>query len=123
MRRKKRNKKKQKHQEVSTMIGSIIDLPIEEFKEELKKQKVNIGVANNLRLHLIGEYEKCKIMVQDLQNSILSGSLKEDDPEVQKSYVGLYVQMQKIEDKVNAIVEYVQHLSEGLENTFDTLKH
>lgn len=123
----KRRKRKHLKQETSvnsvTMMGAIIDLDLEDFKKELEKQKVNVGVANNLRLHLIGEYERCKAIVNDLQTSILKGILKEDDPEVQKAYVGTYVQMQKIEDKVNAIVQYVQHLSEGLENTFDTLKH
>lgn len=119
----RRKKKKKYNKPEATVMGSIIDMPLEDFKKELVKQKVNVGVANNLRLHLIGEYERCKSMVQDLQSAILAGTLKEDDPEVQKSYVGLHVQMQKIEDKVCYLVEYTNQLSTGLESTFDTQKH
>lgn len=113
MSRRRRKKKRQSKPEVS-MMGMIIDLSLEDFKEELAKQRVNVGVANNLRLHLIGEYERCKIMVQDLQSAILAGTLKEDDPSVQKSYVGLHVQMQKIEEKVAFLHEFSNKMTQGL---------
>lgn len=111
---KRRRKKKRQSKPETSMMGRIIDLSLEEFKEELTKQRVNVGIANNLRLHLVGEYERCKIMVQDLQTAILAGTLKEDDPNVQKSYVGLHVQMQKIEEKVAYLYEFSNKMTQGL---------
>ena len=59
MRRKNRKKKQKVEQQTST-IGRIIDMPMEEFKEELVRQKVNIGVMNNLILNLEGSYAELK---------------------------------------------------------------
>ena len=41
------SKKKQPKEEKS-MIGKIIDLPMEDFERELVEQKVNIGTMNNV---------------------------------------------------------------------------
>lgn len=39
-----------------SMIGKIVDLPLEEFKEALKEQNVNVGVISNLILTLENIY-------------------------------------------------------------------
>lgn len=106
-----------------SLIGSIIDLPLEDFKKELVSQRVTVGIALNLKLHLVSEFERCKLMSQDLAQSIAKGTLKEDDPDVSKAYTGLFVQMQKIENMVSCVSDYIHQITTGVENTFDTQKH
>lgn len=97
-----------------SLIGAIIDLPIEEFKEELKNQKVPIGVASNLKLHLVAEFEQCKKMLDELKDAIFAGRLDAEAEDVKSSYVSLYASMQKIEDEVTCLDEYIGQLQAGL---------
>ena len=55
-RKERRKRRREKQQEQPSMIGKIIDLPLEEFKAELAIQKVNVGPMNNLLLNLESIY-------------------------------------------------------------------
>ena len=63
---KRRRKKKQKPEK--SMIGKIVDMSLEDFKEELVKQKVNVGTMNNLILNLEGIYYELRMRKMVLSN-------------------------------------------------------
>lgn len=109
MRRKNRNKKQKAEQQTST-IGIVIDMPMEEFKEELVRQRVNIGVMNNLILNLEGSYAELKSRKDSVLDLVFKGMKSKDDPEITKSLEGLYAEMTKIEQKVVYLKQRVKEL-------------
>lgn len=100
MNRRQRRKKKVQRVQTQSMLGAIIDMPQEQFEEELIKQKTNIGTVNNLILTLesvYGDFRQRKDSVLDL---VFKGVKDKDDPEVKKALDGLYAEMTKLELKI-----------------------
>lgn len=96
-----------------SMLGKIVDLPIEEFKVELIKQKVNIGTLKNLYISLVGAYSELNSRKDNIVQQCIKGELSKDDANVKESLEGLYLEMMKIEEKaihVKGITEKVQEL-------------
>lgn len=99
--RKKRYKKPQvNHVDAQSMLGAIVDMPIEKFKEELIEQKTNIGTINNLILHLEMTYNDMRQRKDAVLKLVFEGKNSKDDPDIQKSLKGLYAEMTKIEQKI-----------------------
>ena len=98
--------------EEQSMIGKIIDLPLEEFKKEIVEQKVSIGVLSNLKINLFGAFEECRMRKENIISQILEGKLNKEDPTVKKVLDGLYVEMTKIEQKSLYLTERVKELSD-----------
>lgn len=109
MRKRKRAKKK----DVS-MIGKIIDLPLADFEEELKRQRVNIGTINNLILNLEGAYYELRTR----KDSVLKMSFEDkiDKAQAQDTLNGLYAEMIKVEQKIT----YLKQRSKELVNVDNT---
>ena len=97
-------------QEEKSMIGKIIDLPLEEFKKEIVEQKVPIGVINNVKLNLFGAYEELRLRKENILSQIFSGELDKDNPTVKKVLDGLYSEMTKIELKSLYLTERAKEL-------------
>lgn len=93
-----------------TLIGRIVDLPLEDFEKELIKQKVNIGTINNLILNLEGAYYELRTRKDAILDLVFKGGKSKDDPEIKKSLDGLYAEMIKIEQKIT----YLKQRSETL---------
>lgn len=106
--KKKRKKKEAPQQPQQSMLGKIIDLPLEEFKTELINQKVNVGVMNNLKLNLISAYEELvarkDYIIKRVQNNHI------DREYGTKTVEGIYAEMTKIEQKVLYLNERVKEL-------------
>jgi hypothetical protein len=86
--------------EIFSLLGSIIDMPMDEFKKQIIEQKLNIGTISNLILYLESTYSvlcKRKDAVIEL---VTKGERTSDDPEVKKAINGLFAEMLKTEDKV-----------------------
>ena len=66
--RKERRKRRRVEKEQPTMIGKIVDLPLEDFEKELVRQKVNIGTINNLILNLEGVYYELRTRKDEIIN-------------------------------------------------------
>lgn len=107
--REERKKQKQQSQE-ETMLGKIIDLPLEDFKAELVLQRVNIGTMNNLILNLEGAYNELRMRKDGVLNLIFTGAKSKEDPEVKKVLDGLYAEMTKVEQKITYLKERVKEL-------------
>ena len=58
-RKRKRNKTGGRRTSVKlqSMIGAIIDMPMDEFEKQLIEQKVNLGIINNL----ISKHYLCRL--------------------------------------------------------------
>lgn len=108
--RQREEHKKKKSQKEVTMIGKIIDLPLEDFKAELVLQKVNIGTMNNLILNLEGAYNELRMRKDGVLNLIFTGAKSKEDPEVKKALDGLYAEMTKVEQKITYLKERVKEL-------------
>lgn len=110
--RKKHQKKsvQREYQEYQFLMGNIIDLPLEEFKAELIKQKVNVGLINNLILNLESIYFELRTRKDAILNLVFKGLKSKEDPEIKKSLDGLYAEMTKIELKVSYLKETVKNL-------------
>ena len=107
-RKERRKRRREKQQEQPSMIGKIIDLPLEDFKAELVVQKVNIGTMNNLILNLESIYfdlrqRKDTILKMNFENTI-------EKAEANDVLNGLYAEMIKIEQKVTYLKERVKEL-------------
>ena len=87
-------------------IGRIVDMGLDEFNKELKKQKVNVGVANNLKLLLISEYNKLSRMKDD----IIKNASVNDETKVKDAVNGIYAELFKIEGKVLHLNKYINNL-------------
>lgn len=113
-RRRKRHQRKVKEQleskEYQSMMGQIIDLPLEEFKAELIKQQVNVGTMNNLILNLEAIYFDLRQRKDAVLNLVFKGLKTKEDSDVKKSLDGIYAEMTKIELKVTYLKETVQKL-------------
>ena len=97
--------------EEKSMIGKIIDLPMEDFERELVEQKVNIGTMNNLILNLEAIYFDLRNRKDVILNSIFEGRL-EKDAETEKAINGLYAEMTKLEQKIIYLKAKVKELSD-----------
>ena len=91
-------------------MGKIIDLPLDEFKAELIKQKVNIGTMNNLILNLESIYYDLRKRKDAVLDLVFKGLRSREDPDIQKSLDGIYAEMTKIEQKVVYLKELVGKL-------------
>lgn len=96
-----------------TVTGRIVDMGLEEFESELKRQKVNVGIVNNLILYLSNIYDGLRVSKDRVIAAVKQGKLKGDNPDVDKSLKGLYAEMQKIEDKVVFLRSYRDKLLKG----------
>lgn len=110
-RKQREERKKQKSQQPeATMIGKIIDLPLEDFKAELVRQRVNIGTMNNLILNLEGAYNELRMRKDGVLDLVFKGGKSKDDPEIKKTLDGLYAEMTKVEQKITYLKERVKEL-------------
>ena len=112
--RQRRRPKKQV--EEKSMIGKIIDLPLEDFERELVEQKVNIGTINNLILNLESIYFELRVRKDAILDLVFKGVKFKEDPEVKKSLDGLYAEMIKVEQKIT----YLKQRSNDLINVDST---
>ena len=90
--------------------GKIIDMPFDEFKEELIKQKVNVGTMKTLILWFESIYAELRGRKDQIIQLVHRGVYKKEDPEVSKSLNGLYAEMTKIEQKVTYLKDTVRRL-------------
>ena len=109
---KRRCKKKQKPEK--SMIGNIVDMSLEDFKEELVKQKVNVGTMNNLILNLEAVYHDMRTRKDIIIQSSFEGRIDKDT--AQKSVNGLYAERIKVEQKIT----YLKQRSKELINVDKT---
>lgn len=108
--KKKQTKDLEEVKQYQTTMGQIIDLPLEEFKAELIKQKVNIGTMNNLILNLEAIYFDLRQRKEAVLDLVFKGLRDKEDPEVKKSLDGLYAEMTKVEQKVVYLKEVTKEL-------------
>lgn len=92
-----RKRRKSRKKEVST-LGQIVDMPFEQFKEEVVKQKVSIGVINNLILMLSSAYHELKNRKEAVLDLVFTN--KKTKEEVKPALDGLYAEMTKLEQKI-----------------------
>lgn len=97
-----RKRQKSKKKEVST-LGQIVDMPFEQFKEEVVKQKVSIGVINNLILMLSSAYHELKNRKEAVLDLVFTN--KKTKEEVKPALDGLYAEMTKLEQKITYLKE------------------
>lgn len=97
-----RKRQKSKKKEVST-LGQIVDMPFEQFKEEVVKQKVSIGIINNLILMLSSAYHELKNRKEAVLDLVFTN--KKTKEEVKPALDGLYAEMTKLEQKITYLKE------------------
>lgn len=97
-----RKRRKSRKKEVST-LGQIVDMPFEQFKEEVVKQKVSIGVINNLILMLSSAYHELKNRKEAVLDLVFTN--KKTKEEVKPALDGLYAEMTKLEQKITYLKE------------------
>lgn len=112
MRRKRRRGRSKQPQ--ATMIGKIVDLPLEDFEKELVRQKVNIGTINNLILNLEGAYYELRTRKDAILKMTFEGTVEKDKS--QDVLNGLYAEMIKVEQKIT----YLKQRSKELINVDST---
>lgn len=100
-----------------SMLGAIIDMPQEQFEEELVKQKTNIGTVNNLILTLTSVYNDFKQRKDAVLELVFNGTRDKEDPEIKKSLEGLYAEMTKLELKITHLKERQKALIDLDQNT------
>lgn len=113
-RKERRKRKRAEKKQQPTMIGKIVDLPLEDFEKELVQQKVNIGTINNLVLNLEGVYYELRTRKDAVLKMKFEGAIKE--AEAQNALNGLYAEMIKVEQKIT----YLKQRSKELINVDKT---
>ena len=96
-------------EESTQVIGYIVDMPFEDFKEELVKQKVSVGVMNNLILLMESIYFDFRNRKEALIKSVFENRLTKEETE--KAINGLYAEMTKLEQKIVYLKDRVKELS------------
>lgn len=107
---KKRRKKQKTKFKVQSMIGAIIDMPLEEFKEELVKQNTNVGTMRNLIVYFNSIYADLKTRKDGIMNLVIKEGHSKDEPEIKDALNGLYAEMVKIEEKTVYLNQKVKEL-------------
>lgn len=107
---KKRRKKQKTKFKVQSMIGAIIDMPLEEFKEELVKQNTNVGTMRNLIVYFNSIYADLKTRKDGIMNLVIKEGHSKDEPEIKNALNGLYAEMVKIEEKTVYLNQRVKEL-------------
>ena len=92
-----------------SMIGKIIDLPLEEFKVALKEQNVNLGVISNLILTLENNYWELSNRKDGVIGLVVDN--KKTQEEVEDTLKGVYQELAKIEEKIVYLKELKGDLS------------
>ena len=105
--RRKRRRKEDLQSEV-TMIGQIVDLPLEDFEKELVRQKVNIGTINNLILNLEGVYFELRSRKDAIIRANFEGTIER--AKAQDAVNGLYAEMIKVEQKITYLKQRSKEL-------------
>ena len=83
---KKRNlRSKETIDQDKSMIGKIIDLPLEDFERELVEQKVNIGTINNLILNLESIYFELRLRKDSILDLVFKGVNSKEEGVVRAS--------------------------------------
>lgn len=92
-----------------SMIGKIVDLPLEEFKEALKEQNVNVGVISNLILTLENIYWE----LNNRKDGVISLLVekKKTQEEVDDVLKGVYQELAKMEEKIVYLKDLKGNLS------------
>lgn len=113
MRLNRKEKRKRKREtgtvnEAVTMIGHIVDLPLEEFEKELVRQKVNIGTINNLILNLEGVYFELRSRKDAILRANFEGTIER--AKAQDAINGLYAEMIKVEQKITYLKQRSKEL-------------
>lgn len=108
-----KNRRKKKQIEKS-VLGRIVDMSLEDFEKELVKQKVNIGVINNLIMLLSATYHDLVQRKDGVLDLVFKGEKKKE--EVQPIVEGLYAEMTKLEQKITLLKEKSKKLLD-LDNT------
>ena len=106
--RKERRKRRRVEKEQPTMIGKIVDLPLEDFEKELVRQKVNIGTINNLILNLESVYYELRTRKDAILKMNFEGTLEKD--KAQEAISGLYAEMIKVEQKITYLKQRSKEL-------------
>lgn len=112
----KRRKRTKKPTPEKSMVGKIIDLPLDDFKREVEEQKLNVGMTHNVRISLTGIYNDLCVRKDKVIELVTTKQRKSDDPEVVKVLNGLYAEMLKVEEKVTFLVEREERLLKEVEN-------
>ena len=99
-----------KKQPEKSMIGEIIDMPLEDFEDELVKQKVNVGTMNNLILNLESVYYELRMRKDGVIKLVTDGKKLKDDLEITSALNGLYAEMTKVEQKIVYLKERTKEL-------------
>lgn len=99
----------------ASMIGQIIDMPMEDFESELKRQEVNIGTMNNLILNLEAQYNELRQRKDAVLNLVFEGHLDKDNPQIDGISLNdvlssLYAEMTKVEQKIVFLKNRVKEL-------------
>ena len=102
-----------KKSESSSLIGRIVDMPFEKFKEELKKQHINVGVMQNLILHLEAVYNDLRERKDIIISRSEKGYITSKD-EVVKAVKSIYAEMFKVEEKITYLKKHRKELLESL---------
>lgn len=92
----------------SSVLGFIVDQPFEEFKNQVEKQKVSIGINNNLILMLSATYQDLRQRKEAVLDLVFTG--KKTKEEVKPVLESLYAEMVKLELKI----VHLKHRSKDL---------
>lgn len=106
----RKRRRKARREQTSSMIGRIIDLPLEDFKKELVKQEVNVGTMNNLILNLEGAYNELRMRKEGVLTLVFENKLNKDDENTKNILNGLYAEMTKVEMKITYLKDKVKEL-------------
>ena len=92
--------------EQTSAIGDIIDMPIEDFKQSLIDQQVNVGIMMNLTHLLSAVY----VDLQARKDTFVNRQKTRE--EVQSPLDGIYAEMIKVEEKLVHLKERIKELSD-----------
>ena len=103
--------------EQTSAIGDIIDMPIEDFKQSLIDQQVNVGIMMNLTHLLSAVYVDLQARKDTFVNMVVNKQKTRE--EVQSPLDGIYAEMIKVEEKLVHLKERIHELSDV--GRFDTV--
>lgn len=95
--------------EQTSAIGDIIDMPIEDFKQSLIDQQVNVGIMMNLTHLLSAVYVDLQARKDTFVNMVVNKQKTRE--EVQSPLDGIYAEMIKVEEKLVYLKERIHELS------------
>lgn len=101
-------------EKAKSILGIIIDAPIEEVDKLMKESHYNVTTLTNFKKGLELEYQRVENMKNQILNRVQKGEV--DKEQGNTTVQELYIVLQRIEDRATLVQKFIEELKIDFKN-------